>query len=194
METQNRRNGTYLKPCNKKELAAMYGISVHVLNTWLKPIMPKLDLISGRCYTVKQVNIIFEALGVPDQSMEAATFESVVKIHPASIQKYAELSWDFTYRNILYRYLLGEDEITNVKRLIVKYYKSISPENFSFCVQNFYNEFTIRVNKASKNENCEKEEALSVIMSALLVTNPSEYKSTKQELSTVLNLSVGTIA
>ena len=139
------------------------------------------------------MKIIFEALGAPEQSMEAATFESVVKIHPASIQKYAELSWDFTYRNVLYRYLLSEEEITNVKCLLVKYYESIPPERFSFCVQNFHDEYHIRVNKASKNENCEKEEALSIITSALLVTKPSEYKSTKQELSTVLNLNVGTI-
>lgn len=47
------------------ELAALYDISVRTMNRWLKPHEEAIGKREGRFYTVRQVAIIFEALGLP---------------------------------------------------------------------------------------------------------------------------------
>ncbi len=45
----------------------MYGISEKTFNTWLEPHKEKIGQRLGWYYNVKQVNIIFDLLGVPDE-------------------------------------------------------------------------------------------------------------------------------
>ncbi len=47
------------------ELAALYEISVRTMNRWLKPHLEKIGKREGRFYSVKQVSIIFDQLGLP---------------------------------------------------------------------------------------------------------------------------------
>jgi hypothetical protein len=54
-----------MKPMNKKQLAALYGITVVMLNIWLKPFEEKIGPCAGRLYTPKQIRIIFDCLGEP---------------------------------------------------------------------------------------------------------------------------------
>lgn len=54
-----------LKAYSKKELAEKYSISIRTFNTWLKPFEEKVGAKRGRYYTVNQVKIILEALGLP---------------------------------------------------------------------------------------------------------------------------------
>jgi hypothetical protein len=54
-----------LKASTKKEMAAIYGVSVRTFNSWIKPFEEKVGEKRGRYYTVNQVVIIIEVLGLP---------------------------------------------------------------------------------------------------------------------------------
>lgn len=54
-----------LKAYSKKELAEKYSISIRTFNTWLKPFEEKVGAKRGRYYTVNQVIIIVDVLGLP---------------------------------------------------------------------------------------------------------------------------------
>ena len=54
-----------LKGYSKRELSEKYNISIRTFNTWLKPFEEKVGTKRGRYYTVNQVKIILEALGLP---------------------------------------------------------------------------------------------------------------------------------
>ena len=54
-----------LKAYSKRELAEKYEVSVRTFNSWLKPFEEKVGAKRGRYYTVNQVKIIIEALGLP---------------------------------------------------------------------------------------------------------------------------------
>ncbi|PKP22702.1 MAG: hypothetical protein CVU05_02685 [Bacteroidetes bacterium HGW-Bacteroidetes-21] len=55
-----------LKSYNKKELADLYKVSVKTLSSWLKPIKPEIGEYIGRSFSIKQIQIIFNHLGEPD--------------------------------------------------------------------------------------------------------------------------------
>ncbi|MBL7745856.1 MAG: hypothetical protein JNM19_00390 [Chitinophagaceae bacterium] len=54
------------------ELAALYEVSVRTMNRWLKPHLEKIGKREGRFYSVKQVSIIFDQLGLPKDFDRAA--------------------------------------------------------------------------------------------------------------------------
>ena len=54
-----------VKASTKKEMAAIYGVSVRTFNSWIKPFEEKVGEKRGRYYTVNQVVIIVEVLGLP---------------------------------------------------------------------------------------------------------------------------------
>ena len=54
-----------LKASTKKELAAVYGVTVRTFNSWIQPFEEKVGEKRGRYYTVNQVVIIIEVLGLP---------------------------------------------------------------------------------------------------------------------------------
>lgn len=56
---------TPIKNYSKTELARLYCVSIVVLRKWLKPHTKKIGVYIGKCYTPKQVQIIFEILGEP---------------------------------------------------------------------------------------------------------------------------------
>lgn len=54
-----------IKPYSIKELAALYGVSTKTLRTWLRPHKEAIGERVSRYYTILQVRIIFEKLGMP---------------------------------------------------------------------------------------------------------------------------------
>jgi hypothetical protein len=54
-----------VRPYTTKELAAIYGVCDRTFKNWLKPFAEALGPKQGRFYSVIQVKIIFEKLGVP---------------------------------------------------------------------------------------------------------------------------------
>jgi hypothetical protein len=64
IKNSDRSNG--IKPYTKKELTVMYKVSDKTMTRWLKPHLPKIGKREGWYYNVRQVEIIFEQLGVPD--------------------------------------------------------------------------------------------------------------------------------
>jgi transposase len=56
---------------NLKQLAAIYGVSTKVMKSWLKPYHEIIGERFGKKYSPKNVAIIFEKLGVPQQIIES---------------------------------------------------------------------------------------------------------------------------
>lgn len=55
-----------IKAYSKKELAAMYNVSIKVFNKWLAPLKKELGEYKSRAFTPKQVKIIIDNLDMPD--------------------------------------------------------------------------------------------------------------------------------
>jgi len=60
-----RNNKLEIKPYTKKELAAIYGISLRCFYTWLKKIESEVGPKRGKYYNINQVLMIIEKLGLP---------------------------------------------------------------------------------------------------------------------------------
>jgi hypothetical protein len=58
-----------IRPCTKKQLAAMYGVSLYVFNGWLRDISVQLGKKVGRSFSCAQVQTIVERFGVPGQQV-----------------------------------------------------------------------------------------------------------------------------
>lgn len=54
-----------IKPYTKKELAVIYGISPRSFCTWFKKIEHEIGKKQGKYFTVNQVRLIVETLGLP---------------------------------------------------------------------------------------------------------------------------------
>ncbi len=54
-----------VKPYTHKELSNYYGVCDKTLKKWLNPFAPQIGQKNGRYYTVVQVRIIFEKIGIP---------------------------------------------------------------------------------------------------------------------------------
>lgn len=50
-----------------KTLAAMYEVSIPTFRKWLKPYQDRIGERVGHFYNTRQVEIIFEIFGLPDQ-------------------------------------------------------------------------------------------------------------------------------
>jgi hypothetical protein len=59
-----------VKPYGKKELTHQYGVSICILNSWLKSFESELGNRVAGVYNIRQVKLIFEKLGVPGQVIE----------------------------------------------------------------------------------------------------------------------------
>ena len=65
MNTTNTITEITVKAYTTKELAAMYGISSKTFRTWLYPYTELIGEKHGRYFTVLQVRLMFEKLGLP---------------------------------------------------------------------------------------------------------------------------------
>lgn len=54
-----------VRPYTLKEICSMYGMSYKTMRSLLLPIAQKIGPKSGRLFTVHQVEIIFEHIGLP---------------------------------------------------------------------------------------------------------------------------------
>jgi hypothetical protein len=63
MSTEN--YSTELKPYSSKEIAGIYGVCDKTFKKWLKPFDTCVGQKNGRYYTIAQVKVIFEKLGLP---------------------------------------------------------------------------------------------------------------------------------
>ena len=65
MSRMNKNNTASLRPLSKTELAEHYGMSIRCFYTLLKPYEEEIGPKLGRYYSIKQVELIFENLGLP---------------------------------------------------------------------------------------------------------------------------------
>lgn len=54
-----------IKPCQLKELAALYEVSVITFRQWIRPFRDEIGKIRGRCLTIPQIKVIFAKLDFP---------------------------------------------------------------------------------------------------------------------------------
>ena len=58
------KNPFVLRPYNLSQLAHLYQVSRPTMKKWIQPILSQLGTISCRLFTIRQVQIIFNHLGV----------------------------------------------------------------------------------------------------------------------------------
>jgi hypothetical protein len=56
-----------VKPYSLTELANMYGVSKKIFRHWLEPFKDAIGKRQGFYYTVQQVEIIFDSIGMPPE-------------------------------------------------------------------------------------------------------------------------------
>lgn len=54
-----------IQPCTTKHLAAIYDVSYKVFRGHLKPFLKEIGKKMGHYFTMKQVMLIIERLGIP---------------------------------------------------------------------------------------------------------------------------------
>ena len=54
-----------VRPYTTRELAEIYGICSRTMKRWIEPLKEEVGEKRGRYYTVNQVRIIFEEIGLP---------------------------------------------------------------------------------------------------------------------------------
>lgn len=54
-----------LCPLSVKQLSDMYGIGVKTFRKWLQPFTEEIGVKNGHYYTINQVRIIIQKLGIP---------------------------------------------------------------------------------------------------------------------------------
>ena len=47
------------------QLASAYEVSMTTFNRWISPFKDKIGAYRGKCYTPKQVSIIYDMIGEP---------------------------------------------------------------------------------------------------------------------------------
>ncbi len=65
MDRENKQERFEFRPYTLKELSAFYGTSPYVVTNWLKKHESEIGERIGLYYTIKQVQIIVEIIGVP---------------------------------------------------------------------------------------------------------------------------------
>ena len=68
METdrEESREEFQLRPYAPKELRMLYGVTYVTFRKWVKPFEAELGKVYGRCYNVRQVRLLIEKLGIPE--------------------------------------------------------------------------------------------------------------------------------
>lgn len=61
---------TEIKPYTPSEVARIYGVSLKTFNRWIKPHFKCVGERNGRYYNTRQVQKIFECMGLPGQIIE----------------------------------------------------------------------------------------------------------------------------
>ena len=54
-----------IRPYSTKELASIYDVCDKTMKKWIKPFVAEVGEKNGRYYSVAQVKVIFDKLGVP---------------------------------------------------------------------------------------------------------------------------------
>jgi transposase-like protein len=54
-----------IRPYTQSELAALYGVTTKTLRNWLLAHQESVGKRVGRLYTTRQIEIIFDKLGLP---------------------------------------------------------------------------------------------------------------------------------
>ena len=64
--TNQRHTGQFLvRPSSLSDLSNLYAVSTKTIKKWLLPFQDELGPRLGHFYTVNQVTVIFERLGLP---------------------------------------------------------------------------------------------------------------------------------
>ena len=56
-----------IRPYSTKELAGIYNVCDKTMKKWIKPFIEEVGEKNGRYYSISQVKIIFDKLGLPSE-------------------------------------------------------------------------------------------------------------------------------
>ncbi|WP_462250712.1 hypothetical protein [Ferruginibacter sp.] len=68
MQHENCEPQVIIRSCNARQLAYCYGVSKKVLQRWLRPHQKSIDIRKDHKYSLEQLLIIIELIGVPISS------------------------------------------------------------------------------------------------------------------------------
>jgi len=70
ISTEKSKENTFqLKAYSLNELAQIYEVSTRTFSKWLQPFKQEIGERCGRYYTVKQVQVILDKIGIPQTMM-----------------------------------------------------------------------------------------------------------------------------
>ena len=62
-----KKNTIQLRPYSMAEMGRLYGVCDRTFKKWIEPFSNDIGEKKGRYYTISQVKIIFEKLGLPGE-------------------------------------------------------------------------------------------------------------------------------
>lgn len=129
-----------VKPYMLKELAHMYKVCERTFRKWLKPFEAEIGQRRGNYYTIPQVEMIFEKIGLP--FTQAAP---KVAVHDKSIDFYTEATWNFAHSILWNNQSFKEIEEELSKEYIRVYYALIPAKQFAEKAKRLFKEYCERV-------------------------------------------------
>jgi hypothetical protein len=84
-------------------------------------------------------------------------------ILPSSVEILIEHSWNFSYQNLWYRYLLSEEEIEICKDQLCRLFYSISAGEFSEKASNHFDLFCTRIVELKLRRERSRQKLLSLL-------------------------------
>lgn len=78
--------------------------------------------------------------------------EAIIKVHPQAIKWYVERSWNVSYQSILYKCLLNDMEIYEIKSQLQELYYSIPADNFVEEAESYLQRFNEQI-ECLRNRN-----------------------------------------
>ena len=135
-----------IRTYSNKELCVLYGTNRHTLRKWLAPYEKEIGKRCGYLYFPKQVEKIFEKLGVPRKNQTAIPFtteknnvkeENNVKefnIAEENAAEYVDAAWDFAHTILWSGRKFSQEEIAIVRKSLLEFFTfpSKTKENISF--------------------------------------------------------------
>ena len=120
-----------IKAYSNKQLCVLYRAHRDTLRKWLAPYKNEIGRRIGNIYTPKQVELIFQKLGVPRQNQvvlfpeaqESKTENSENEISAEeNVAEYVDAAWNFARAILWSGKLFSEEEIACVRKFLLEYF------------------------------------------------------------------------
>lgn len=122
-----------VKAYTTKDLSVLYHTDKRTLRRWLTPYENEIGKRIGNIYTPKQVELIFQKLGVPRQN-QVVLFPNEDTQHnitgktekeivvEENVAEYVDAAWNFAHAILWSEKRFSEEEIASVRKFLLEYF------------------------------------------------------------------------